>query len=330
MTAIIPQTWQQALSEMITCPKTLLSMLNLNEVPWQLDQNFPLRVSKSFIARMKKGDPHDPLLRQVLSTPEESQLVEGFSKDPLDESAYNPVPGVLHKYPSKVLLTFTSSCAIHCRYCFRRHFPYQSNNLGRKWDDALNYIQQHPEILEVILSGGDPLMAVDETLELFLQKLEAISHVKILRIHSRLPVVIPQRITDTLINLLAESRFESVIVYHINHPNEINKEITDGVTRLKQQRITVLNQSVLLKGINDNLDCLKDLSFGLFKAGILPYYVNLLDPVQGSQHFYVDNETAKKLQQDLRASLPGYLVPKFVQEIPHRLSKTAVDLIMEN
>ncbi len=338
MKAIIPQptllqqsqTWQQALSEMITCPKTLLSMLNLSpdDIPWQWDQHFPLRVSKSFVARMKKGDPHDPLLMQVLSLKIESQLDKDFSGDPLAESHYNPVPGLLHKYPSKVLFTFTSSCAIHCRYCFRRDFPYQSNNIGRKWDAALRYIANQPQVMEVILSGGDPLMANDETIKQFITQLDAISHVKILRIHTRLPVVIPQRITQSLIKTLADSRFHVVMVYHINHPQEITQEITDGVSRLKQHQITVLNQCVLLKGINDDTVCLKNLSFDLFKAGILPYYVNLLDPVQGSKHFFVENEIAKQLQQNLRASLPGYLVPKFVQEIPHRLSKTAVDLIV--
>ncbi len=337
MKAIIPQptllqqsqTWQQALGEMITCPETLLSLLDLLpcDIPWQWDKQFPLRVTRSFVARMKKGDPLDPLLRQVLSTTIESQLDDNFTQDPLAESHYNPVPGLLHKYPSKVLLTFTTSCAIHCRYCFRRHFPYQHNNTGRNWEEQLNYIKQHPGILEVILSGGDPLMAQDETLKQFLAQLDKVSHVKIVRIHTRLPVVLPQRITSLLIKALAESRFSAVMVYHINHPNEITDEIKQGVKRLKQHDITVLNQAVLLNGVNDNLDCLKKLSFDLFHAGILPYYVNLLDPVKGAKHFFVDNKTAKKLQQDLRASLPGYLVPKFVQEIPHKLSKTAVDLI---
>ncbi|MBS0288238.1 MAG: EF-P beta-lysylation protein EpmB [Proteobacteria bacterium] len=338
MKAIIPQppllqqsqTWQQALSEMVTCPHTLLTMLDLDPmtVPWQWDQGFPLRVSKSFISRMQKGNPFDPLLLQVLSTPIESQLDKAFSCDPLEESDYNPVPGLLHKYPSKVLLTFTSSCAIHCRYCFRRHFPYQSNNPGRKgWDSALDYIRSHNEIVEVILSGGDPLMANDESIKLFIQQLQNIPHIKILRIHTRLPVVIPERINHALISNLSSSRFSVVLVYHINHPNEIISSIAQGVLRLKQHNITVLNQSVLLKGVNDSLVCLKNLSISLFEAGILPYYVNLLDPVQGSKHFFVDIVKARQLQQDLRAALPGYLVPKFVQEMPHRLSKTALDLI---
>lgn len=326
------QTWRKALSEMITCPQTLLSLLDLapTDIPWQWDKHFPLRVTKSFVERMKKGDPHDPLLMQVLSSTLESQLDKDFSYDPVADTNYNPVPGLIHKYSSRVLLTFTTSCAIHCRYCFRRHFPYQDNNLGRQWDQALAYISQHPQIMEVILSGGDPLMAQDDVISQFLSQLDSIKHVNIVRIHTRLPVVIPQRITASLIKALSDSRFQIVMVYHINHPNEITNEITDGVTKLTQNNITVLNQSVLLKGVNDNAQCLKDLSIYLFKAGILPYYVNLLDPVQGSKHFFVDNETAKSLQQELRASLPGYLVPKFVQEIPHRLNKTAIDLMINN
>ncbi len=338
MSAIIPQpvltqqsqTWQQAISEMITDPMVLLTALDLNpdQISWQWDKSFPLRVTMSFISRMEKRNPNDPLLKQVLSLRTESQLDNNYSCDPLKESEYNPVPGLLHKFPSRVLLTFTSSCAIHCRYCFRRHFPYQNNNPGRKgWQGALEYIAAHPEIVEVILSGGDPLMALDETIHLFLKQLADISHVRLLRIHTRLPVVIPQRICQSLLKMLSDSRFEVVMVYHINHPNEIIPAIAQGVTRLKQHGVTVLNQSVLLKDVNDDSEILKKLSFDLFSAGILPYYVNILDPVQGASHFFVEQAKAKRIQQDLREHLPGYLVPKFVQEIPHQLSKTALDLV---
>jgi EF-P beta-lysylation protein EpmB len=323
-------TWQQALSEMVTSPVDLLSRLelSLDDIPWQWDKDFPLRVSKSFIARMQKGNPYDPLLKQVLSLKIESQLDDNFSEDPLQESKYNPLPGLLHKFPSRVLLTFTSSCAIHCRYCFRRHFPYQSNNVGRKgWSQALEYIANHPEIVEVILSGGDPLMAQDAAINEFLQQLSLIPHVQLLRIHTRLPVVIPQRISMNLVKILHDCRFQVIVVYHINHPNEIIAAITQGVNSLKQQGITVLNQSVLLAGVNDDEQCLKTLSLDLFKSGIMPYYVNLLDSVHGASHFFVSHAKAKKLQQSLRENLPGYLVPKFVQEVPHRLSKTPIDNI---
>ncbi len=324
------KTWQQALSEMITCPLKLLAALELSpeSLPWQWDRDFPLRVSKSFVLRMKKGDPHDPLLAQVLSVPAESYSIDNFSPDPLKETQFNPVPGLLHKFDSRVLLTFTSSCAIHCRYCFRRHFPYQQNNPGKKgWGQALAYIASNPQILEVILSGGDPLMAQDDFIAEFLQELKCIAHIRLLRFHTRLPVVIPERINHSLLKALETTSLEKVFVYHINHPNEIIPEIANGVQRLKQQGITVLNQSVLLKGVNDNSQVLKRLSLELFSAGILPYYINLLDEVKGTSHFFVSQDKAKQLQEDLRAFLPGYLVPKFVQEIPYRLSKIALDLI---
>ncbi|MBS0288786.1 MAG: EF-P beta-lysylation protein EpmB [Proteobacteria bacterium] len=336
--AIIPQptllqqskTWQQALTEMITCPLTLLAKLDLcpQQLPWQWDPNFGLRVSESFVQRMQKGNPHDPLLRQVLSIKAESHLVNNYSSDPLKESEFNPVPGLLHKFESRVLFTFTSSCAIHCRYCFRRHFPYQNNNPGKKgWQQAFEYIEKHPQIIEVILSGGDPLMAQDDTIALFIKMLAKLPQIKLLRFHTRLPVVIPERICHSLIKVLSSSPIPIIFVYHINHPHEINQAIANGVAHLKASGITVLNQSVLLHGVNDDFDCLKKLSFALFDAGILPYYINLLDAVQGASHFAVSSNKAKMLQQALRNSLPGYLVPKFVQEIPHRSSKTPLDLV---
>ncbi|MFI4937688.1 MAG: KamA family radical SAM protein, partial [Candidatus Berkiellales bacterium] len=266
--------WQQALSEMITSPEELLSLLEISpdEIAWQWDKKFPVRVSRSFVARMKVKDPNDPLLRQVLSLQTESRTSSKYSQDPLQEKSFNPVPGLLHKYPSRVLLTFSSSCGIHCRYCFRRHFPYAENNPGRQgWRDSLNYIQDHPEIIEVILSGGDPLMAQDKNIAEFLQALSAIEHIQLLRIHSRLPVVIPERINSDFIKIFNKVRFHTTIIYHINHPAEIIAEIALGVSALKQNNITVLNQSVLLKEVNDNIECLKTLSLDLFKAGILPY-----------------------------------------------------------
>lgn len=336
MQAIIPQpivkqqqlSWQRALRDMITDPLELLSLLALspNQISWQWDKNFPLRVTRSFVARMQKGDPHDPLLKQVLSLKLESQSSEGYTDDPLKESLCNPVPGLLHKFKSRVLLTFTSSCAIHCRYCFRRDFPYEENNPGRKgWGEALAYIANHPEIFEVILSGGDPLMAQDEALSSFFAQLEEIPHIQLLRIHTRLPVVIPARISREFLKMIRQTRFNIVMVYHINHPNEIIPAIKQGVMQLKQQHITVLNQSVLLKGVNDSAKCLKALSLKLFDAGILPYYVNMLDPIQGASHFSLPLADAQQLQQELRACLPGYLVPKFVQEIPHQPNKIPVD-----
>lgn len=322
--------WKKALGELVTDPLELLSLLEISpqEIPWAWNKHFPVRVSKSFIQRMQKGDPHDPLLRQVLSQQNESQLSSGCSNDPLLERNFNPLPGLLHKFQNRILLTFTANCAIHCRYCFRRHFPYAENNPGRPgWSAILNYIAERPEIIEVILSGGDPLLALDENLKAFLQQLAAITHVRLLRFHTRLPVVIPERITPTFIQALPSERFNISMVYHINHAAEIIPDITHGVTLLKQNNITVLNQAVLLKGINDKAECLKQLSLDLFAAGILPYYVHLLDEVQGAQHFSVDLSRAKELQAYLRENLPGYLVPRFVKEIPYKLNKEPLDLL---
>jgi len=332
MNAIIPQVllnqqpprWQQALSELFTCAAELLTFLEIpsEALPWLNCDKFPLRVPKSYALRMKKGDPNDPLLRQVLSIDLESQKNFKYSYDPLDEKKYNPLPGLLHKYPSRVLLTFAPSCAVHCRYCFRRHFPYSENNLGKKgWSPILEYLANKPEIIEVILSGGDPLMASNDTLAIFLKQLSAIQHIKFLRFHTRLPVVIPERIDDDFVKIVSTFRFTTTLVYHINHPAEITEEITEGVRLLQKHGITVLNQSVLLKGINDSLECLKTLSITLFKAGILPYYIHLLDPVQGTAHFEVATQQAKQLQHALRAALPGYLVPRFVREIAGEQSK---------
>ena len=338
MKAIIPQpihlqqpvAWQQALKNLITSPEVLLARLELSPetIPFAWDRHFPLRVTESFVARMQKRNALDPLLRQVLSIPEESQLSSFSSPDPLEEKRYNPLPGLLHKFPDRVLLTFTSSCAIHCRYCFRRHFPYSHNNPGKKgWEPILDYIAQRPNIFEVILSGGDPLMATDDQLNQFLTALSALKHVTLVRFHTRLPVVLPERITPEFLAIFTDKPFTTSMVYHVNHPQEISPEITAGVAQLKQIGITVFNQSVLLKGVNDTADCLKQLSLQLFQAGILPYYVNLLDAVSGADHFFVPRHQARHLQKTLRQALPGYLVPRFVQEIPHHPSKTPLDCL---
>lgn len=334
MTDIIPQVpekqqqprWQEALKTLITDPLSLLNYLEItpNDVPWQFDKAFPMRVPLSFAQRMKKGDPNDPLLRQVLSVSSENQKDPKFSPDPLQEQdkRYNPVPGLLHKYDSRVLLTFSPSCAVNCRYCFRRHFPYENNNPGRKhWNEALNYIASQPNIIEVILSGGEPLMASDENIAFFLESLSKISHVKLLRFHTRFPIVIPERINTEFAKMLSSFRFTTTLVYHTNHPNEIIPAIAEGVMILRAHNITVLNQCVLLKNVNDSVECLKNLSLALYTAGIVPYYVHLLDPVEGTAHFDIPVSDAKALQNSLRSELPGYLVPTFVREIPGERSK---------
>ena len=278
--------------------------------------DFPVRVPEPFVTRMVPGDPHDPLLRQVLAVADERQAMSGFVKDPLDELE-GPMPGVLHKYRSRVLVIYRGGCAINCRYCFRRHFPYQENTLtARDIDGLVSYLKAHPEVNEVILSGGDPLMADDQALSGLFVRLESVSSIHRLRIHTRLPIVIPERVTDTLCQIIAATALPVVMVLHSNHANEIDQSVMDAVSQLRVVCRSVLNQSVILKGINDSADVLIALSERLFEAGIDPYYLNVLDRVSGAHHFDVSDLEVAALHQALLNALPGYLVPKLVREVP--------------
>ncbi len=314
------QSWQQALADAITCPQTLLAALKLDkafELPAaEILKQFPLRVPQSFVARMKPGKLDDPLLRQVLPVNAENQLIEGYNTDPLNEQQSNPTPGVLHKYHGRVLLTLTGACAIHCRYCFRRHFPYQANTPGRPgWDKIIDYIQADPTISEVILSGGDPLLLTDSLLQAFLQKLQAIKHLQRLRIHTRLPIVLPERITTQLLQVLTQQRLQTIMVVHCNHAQEIDTAVATALANLHRADITLFNQAVLLKGVNDRADVLTELCQTLFHYHVIPYYLHRLDKVQGAAHFAVSQATELQIMKTLQARLPGYLVPKFVEEI---------------
>ncbi|MBS9424024.1 EF-P beta-lysylation protein EpmB [Photorhabdus caribbeanensis] len=328
---IIREDWLKQLTDVITDPDELLQLLSLDEHPTLSKGNdarrlFPLRVPRAFVARMQVNDPDDPLLLQVITTPEEFTLTSGFSTDPLDEQR-SAVPGLLHKYRNRALLLVKGGCAVNCRYCFRRHFPYEDNKGNkRNWQQALDYIQQHPELDEIIFSGGDPLMAKDHELDWLISNLEKISHIKRLRIHTRLPVVIPARITTTLCDRLAQSRLQVLMVTHINHANEIDQSLRDSMMLLKQAGVTLLNQSVLLRGVNNHADTLADLSNALFDAGILPYYIHVLDKVQGAAHFMVSDEEAKGLIRELLTKISGYLVPRLAREIGGEPSKTPLDL----
>jgi EF-P beta-lysylation protein EpmB len=314
--------WQTALMQSIRDPHELASLLEL-EVD-QINSQFPLKVPRGFVAKMKKGDPNDPLLLQILPSIKEEIISEGFSLDPLEESKSNPRSGIIHKYKNRVLLTL-SSCAVHCRYCFRRYFPYSDNHPSLKmWDKELDYIREHPEVVEVILSGGDPLMSTDRFLSQLLEKLETIPHLKYLRIHSRIPIVLPERIDENCLAWLKQTRFKTTLVVHCNHPRELCEQTAKAVQNLKSIGITVLNQSVLLKGVNDNLETLKELSFALYDQGILPYYIHMLDQVQGSEHFRVDDAAIKHLTEKLPAELQGYLLPRFVRTVPGAASKVVV------
>ena len=321
--------WIFELANVVTDIKELYRCLNLDpeaiSLPMlQARKQFPLRVPMAFINRMKKGDSQDPLLLQVLCDEKELINVAGFSEDPLEEQN-NTIPGLLHKYHNRALLMIKTACAINCRYCFRRHFPYHDNqgtkkNLGA----ALEYIASHPELDEIILSGGDPLMAKDHEMAFLITELEKIPHIKRLRIHSRLAVVIPNRITSELCRLFAKTRLQIVLVTHINHPNEIDDNVTNAIKRLKEHQVTVLNQSVLLKKVNDDADVLACLSNKLFSIGILPYYIHLLDKVQGAAHFLVDDDNAKQIMRQLAKNVSGYLVPKLAREIGGEKSKRVI------
>jgi EF-P beta-lysylation protein EpmB len=319
--------WQNALSTLITDPDELLNLLELDRkmlAPAQAAALlFPLKVPRAYLRRIKKGNPTDPLLMQLLPHSHEQLHAPGYVIDPLHEAKFNPIPGLLHKYQSRVLITITSACAIHCRYCFRRHFPYIDNNPGTLgWNEMIAYINNHKNVNEVILSGGDPLAVSDYRLAEFTSKLATVQHVKRLRIHSRMPIVMPERITNQFMEWVQSMNLALVLVVHANHPNEINDEVIIALQLLKNIGVTLLNQSVLLKGVNDDTDVLTNLSEALFSAGILPYYLHFLDSVQGAAHFEVSYEKAKRIHAELAASLPGYLVPKLVREEPGQKSKT--------
>ncbi|WP_294833205.1 EF-P beta-lysylation protein EpmB [uncultured Gilliamella sp.] len=320
------EAWIFDLANVVTDIKTLYRCLDLDPDTISLSmlqakKQFPLRVPLAFINRMKKGDSHDPLLLQVLCDDNEMLQVAGYSDDPLQEQN-NAIPGLLHKYHNRALLITKTACAINCRYCFRRHFPYHENQSSKKnLNIVLNYIATHPELDEIILSGGDPLMAKDNEIAFLISELEKIPHIKRLRIHTRLAVVIPSRITQQLSRLFTQSRLQIIVVTHINHPNEIDNEVTRAVWQLKQSNVLVLNQSVMLKNINDNVEVLAQLSNKLFDSGILPYYIHLLDKVQGAAHFFVDDKTAKQLMKQLAEKVSGYLVPKLAREIGGEKSK---------
>lgn len=325
------EEWLHQLANVITDPIQLLELLKLEQhhelrKKAKAQRLFPFRVPRAFAARMISGDPQDPLLRQVITAREEFDQVVGFSTDPLKEQ-HSVVPSLLHKYKNRALMLVKGGCAINCRYCFRRYFPYQKNQGNRtNWLRAVAYIQQHQELNEIILSGGDPLMAKDHELDELICLLEKIPHLTTLRIHSRLPVVIPVRITTRLCHRLAICRLKVVLVTHINHAHEIDAAVCDSMTQLRNAGVTLLNQSVLLRGVNDNADTLATLSETLFNVGILPYYLHVLDKVQGAAHFMVDDIQARKIMQKLLKKVAGYLVPRLTREIGGEHSKTPLDL----
>lgn len=326
---ITQKNWQTQLSEAITSVDELLSLLKLESLRADVyvPKHFELRVPRGFVAKMTVGNSNDPLLKQVLPDQREQINVTGYVADPLSENTQNPVKGLLHKYQSRVLLTITGACAIHCRYCFRQHFDYSANMpTADAKENIVNYVTTHPEINEVILSGGDPLNVTNRRLFAWLDTLESLPQITTIRLHTRLPLVIPARLDDALLDRLSQSRCHIVMVIHCNHGNEIDAVTAEHLQRARAAGVTLLNQAVLLKGINDSVETQAQLSQCLFAAGVLPYYLHVLDKVAGAAHFDSDERSAIELYWSLLATLPGYLVPKLVRELPNRRFKVPIDI----
>ncbi|MCP4660429.1 MAG: EF-P beta-lysylation protein EpmB [bacterium] len=339
--------WQTRMAESVTDGRELVELLELDPALLAgaegAHREFPLRVPRGFVARMRKGDPRDPLLRQVLPSAEELRDQPGFTPDPLGEESANPVPGLLHKYRGRVLLVVAGTCAVHCRYCFRRCLPNPSfvplrgnpsfvplrgnpSPGAESLTPALAYVASEPSIGEVILSGGDPLCVADDQLRDLVGEIARIPHVKRLRIHSRMPIVLPERVDDRLLGWLGGSRLRAVMVVHANHAREIDAEVAGALDRLRAAGIALYNQAVLLRGVNDRVAALRDLSEALFAAGVSPYYLHLLDRVRGAAHFAVAETTATRLVRELMAELSGYLVPRLVREQPGAPAKVPLCL----
>lgn len=328
--------WQRELAEAIDDPLELLALLRLQ--PPDLDppqtaeslraaaRLFRLRVPRGYAARMRAGDPRDPLLRQVLASGLELAQVPGFLTDPLEEAAARRAGGLLHKYEGRALLVTTGACAVHCRYCFRRHFDYgqEAAESGSRWAEALAHLRADPSITELILSGGDPLSLGNARLAALLQSLQQVPHLERIRLHTRTPIVLPSRVDDGLVEALRAVRRDVVIVVHANHAAELDGSVADALFRLRQFSKLLLNQSVLLAGVNDDADTLAALSLRLFECGVMPYYLHQLDRVAGTAHFEVPDARALSLIASINARLPGYLVPKLVRELPSAPGKLPV------
>lgn len=315
-----PNDWRRSLADAIRDPGVLLSRLGITALGSRrssLERQFPLLVPESFLKRMNPGDINDPLLRQVLPVSEEEDDVPGFTSDALDEAKFRIAPGLLHKYEGRALLVLTGACAVHCRYCFRRHYPYsQEPKRLDDWEPAFAALEQDESIHEVLLSGGDPLLLTDERLSAVVRRLESIPHLRRLRWHTRLPIVLPNRVTLEWLDLLTSTRLTPVVVVHANHPQELVADCALALRQLTQAGVVTLNQAVLLRGVNDSVGVLAELSERLIDLGIKPYYLHQLDRVAGTAHFEVPEETGLSLIAALRKRLPGYAVPQYVREVP--------------
>lgn len=324
-----PEQWQHELARAFSDPRELLAFLDLDPadlpaVDFDPANPFPLRVPRYFARLMRRGDPHDPLLAQVLPTLAEHVERVGYVQDPVGDLDAVRENALLQKYHGRALAITTGACAVHCRYCFRRYFPYAEQSSLRHWQAAMKTLATMPDVNELILSGGDPLSLSDRRLATLLDDAARLAQLQRLRLHTRLPVVLPERVTRELCEMLHESRLDVVVVIHANHPNEITPELGCALAQLRRAGAMLLNQAVLLKDINDDADTLVRLSESLFAVGVMPYYLHLLDPVAGAAHFDVDEPHAKTLMTRLCARLPGYLVPKLVREIAGEPNKTPI------
>lgn len=317
--------WQTSLAQGLNDPKSLLAYLGheSNCGSHDADLQFRTKVPRHFANKMAREDLNCPLLKQVLPVTQELIQTTGFVSDPLQEARFNRMPGLLHKYKSRVLVTLAGSCAVNCRYCFRRHFSYKDNQINlQQWHNIVDYIQENQQLEEVIFSGGDPLMVKNERLSQYIKSLQALNHINTIRFHTRLPVVLPERIDEGFVELVEQALKHVVMVVHVNHPQELCKDTFTAFEKLKKAGVTLLNQSVLLAGVNDSVDILKQLSQKLFAQSVLPYYLHLPDKVSGTAHFDVSLEKAKELHKALQAQVSGYLVPKLVQEVAGEKHKT--------
>lgn len=322
-------SWSRSLARAVRDPDELVRRLGLGEEFVEAARRaaalFPVMVPESYLTRMRIGDPRDPLLLQVLPLGEEEKIVPGFGQDAVGDRASRAAPGLLHKYRGRALLVATGACAIHCRYCFRRHYPYgEEPRRLEEWTPALEALAADDSIDEVILSGGDPLMLTDFRLAQLIERLAAIPHVRRLRVHSRLPVVLPDRVTAPLIDILRGTRLQPIMVIHANHPAEVAADCAEAISRLVRGGVPTLNQAVLLRGINDDVGTLEDLLRRLVDLGVVPYYLHQLDRVEGTSHFEVDRENGLALVAALRERLPGYAIPQYVEERPGAPSKLPV------
>jgi len=326
MSFLKDQCWKDSLKNSIRTPTALLSYLELDSslthISTKAQSVMPIMIPLTLAARIKKGDINDPILLQILPSVREEEFTDiSFVLDPLMEQSQMPAKGIIHKYNGRVLLICSGACAIHCRYCFRREFDYKGA-LGSKssWDKSFEYIENDKSINEVILSGGDPLLLTDHHIKFFIDKVARIKHIKRLRVHSRVPIVLPERITSNLVDILSNHRLQTVLVTHVNHANELDETVELVLTQFKG-RVTLLNQSTILKNINDSAEILACLSERLFECGILPYYLHTLDKVRGTKHFHLTDRAAWEIHSKLQGMLPGFLVPKLVKEIASKNHK---------